>query len=229
MMLLAVFAKWKVRKTDSCLSHAYNGNVDEELVVLQQQWYRESTSTVKSDDYSINSHYSNISTFNNNLICDWVPFEEATRQEEFLMFVWSLVLIASCIPLTLSTVYKQVALGNFDNNNIRQQPPLDPVFLNGWISVYQFLFSLPLAIPAGLVSSPPVPPADLVQNLWNGLRCYALGMSFINIGCHVDDLCSGNTTATVSQHFFGIGGGGGGSATFYVNLSLVLMLDIPLP
>jgi drug/metabolite transporter (DMT)-like permease len=182
---------------DSCLSHVFNYD-DDAIVVLQQQRHHESIITGTADGYSNNNN-----TFNNNLLCDWVPFEDATREEEFLMLVWSLVLIASCIPLTLSTVYKQMALGT-DDESMRQQPPfLDPIFLSGWISVYQFLFSVPVAISSGLVSSPPVPPTDLMQNLWNGLRCYALGMSFIKSGCHIDDLCSG-------------------SATFYVNLSLVI-------
>jgi hypothetical protein len=65
--------------------------------------------------------------------------------------------------MTLSSVYKQIALGERD---------LDPVFLNGWIAIFQFLFSLPLAIPAALVSDPPVSLADLPTNLANGAKCF---------------------------------------------------------
>jgi hypothetical protein len=55
---------------------------------------------------------------------------------------------------------------------------LDPVYLNAWIAVFQFLFSIPLAIPAALAGDPAVYPADLPENLWNGFRCY-VGISSV--------------------------------------------------
>ena len=47
--------------------------------------------------------------------------------------VWALVMIFSTIPQTLSSVYKEMALG---------EQELAPVYLNGWIAVFQLMFSL---------------------------------------------------------------------------------------
>jgi hypothetical protein len=44
------------------------------------------------------------------------------------VIVCSVVLILSCVPMTLSSVYKEMALGDRD---------LDPIFLNLWVAVYQ--------------------------------------------------------------------------------------------
>ena len=38
--------------------------------------------------------------------------------------------------------------------------------------MFQFLFSIPLAIPAALAGSPSLYPSELPGNLWDGLRCY---------------------------------------------------------
>ena len=54
---------------------------------------------------------------------------------------WCIVLILACVPMTLSSVYKEIALGETE---------LDPMFLNGWIAVYQLLFACFLCIPATL-------------------------------------------------------------------------------
>lgn len=77
--------------------------------------------------------------------------------------LWSCVMIASTIPMALSSVYKEMALGAQE---------LDPIYLNGWIAVFQFLFSLILCVPSSLASDPPVPIPNLPQNLWDGLKCY---------------------------------------------------------
>jgi hypothetical protein len=77
---------------------------------------------------------------------------------------WTIIMLCSTIPMTLSSVYKEIALGETE---------LDPMFLNGWIAVFQLLFSFPLMIPAALASDPPVQVPDLPENLWNGLRCFA--------------------------------------------------------
>ncbi len=42
------------------------------------------------------------------------------------------------------SVYKEKALGDVD---------IDPVYLNGWVAVYQFLFSIPLLIPSAIASN----------------------------------------------------------------------------
>jgi drug/metabolite transporter (DMT)-like permease len=87
--------------------------------------------------------------------------DEDTSSQQIL--IWSLVMIFSCVPMTLSSVYKEKALGETD---------LDPIYLNGWIALWQFLFSIPIAIPAALVSVPAVEPHMLMTNLFDGLRCY---------------------------------------------------------
>ena len=79
------------------------------------------------------------------------------------ILIWSAVMILSCIPMTLSSIYKEKALGSTE---------LDPVFLNGWIAVFQFLFSIPLAIPSALASDPPIHPNELMDNLYYGLKCW---------------------------------------------------------
>ena len=59
------------------------------------------------------------------------------------------------------------------------------------IAVFQFLFSIPIMIPAALVGTPAVYPSELPSNLWNGLRCY-VGMSTVQCDdddgdCHTDE------------------------------------------
>mmetsp|Transcript_106744 Transcript_106744/g.309663 ORF Transcript_106744/g.309663 Transcript_106744/m.309663 type:complete len:342 (-) Transcript_106744:423-1448(-) len=100
---------------------------------------------------------------------------------------WALVLILSTIPMVLSSVYKEIALGDTD---------LDPIYLNAWIALFQFAFSIPLAIPAALVTSPPVYPSELPSNLYNGLLCY-VGQSSIECDDdHYDDDGYDGTCAT---------------------------------
>lgn len=92
--------------------------------------------------------------------------------------VWSIVLILSTVPMALSSVYKELALGETE---------LDPMYLNGWVAVFQFLFSLVIAIPSALVSDPPVPLDELPANMLNGLKCY-VGISTKT--CGNDDDCT---------------------------------------
>jgi len=76
---------------------------------------------------------------------------------------WCIVLILACVPMTLSSVYKEIALGETE---------LDPMYLNGWIAVFQLIFACFLCVPATLVSDPPVPIPDLPSNLYDGLKCF---------------------------------------------------------
>lgn len=93
--------------------------------------------------------------------------------------LWAVMMILSTIPMTLSSVYKEIALGETE---------LDPIYLNGWIAVFQLLFSLVLAIPSAYASDPPVAIADLPQNLYDGLRCY-VGQSTITCPEGSSDSC----------------------------------------
>lgn len=109
--------------------------------------------------------------------CHWVSKDQILRHDDLLVFVWSLVMVASCIPMVLSSVYKQVAL----------QVHLDPILVNGWVAIFQFLCSLPLAFPAALASSPSVRPLDLPNNWWRASQCLFDDQNFIESGCHPDD------------------------------------------
>eukprot|EP00752_Nemacystus_decipiens_P011032 g9801.t1 len=91
--------------------------------------------------------------------------------------IWSLVLVLSCVPMALSSVYKELALGESE---------LDPIYLNGWVAVFQFLVCIPLAVPAALAGNPAVSPMELPRNLWDGWMCY-LGYNSVVVGEHPDD------------------------------------------
>lgn len=90
------------------------------------------------------------------------------------LLAWSLVLIFSCVPMTLSSVYKEKALGDQE---------IDVVYLNGYVAIYQFLASIPLMIPGAYAMG--VVPSEIPKNLWWGLKCYVGINSIFN-----DNLCS---------------------------------------
>lgn len=77
--------------------------------------------------------------------------------------LWACIMILSTIPMALSSVYKEIALGETE---------LDPIYLNGWIAVFQLMFSLILCVPSSYASEPPVPADELPANLYAGLKCY---------------------------------------------------------
>lgn len=113
--------------------------------------------------------------------CQWVARGDSLREDDFLVFVWSLVMVASCFPMVVSSVYKQVAL----------QVHLDPILVNAWVAVFQFLFAIPLAIPAALVSSPKVTPLDLPKNWLQAMGCLFAQKNTIESGCHPDQCFEG--------------------------------------
>lgn len=108
---------------------------------------------------AIEKNETNTTAFQQNA-CQWLPYHQASQKEEGLTLLWSLLLLASAIPMTLSTMYKQVALNVVT----------DPVYLNGWISVYQFLFALVVAVPAAWMTR--VTTVDVPRNMWDGLLCF---------------------------------------------------------
>lgn len=57
--------------------------------------------------------------------------------------LWIIVLVLSCVPMCLSSVYKEKALGEVD---------IDVVYLNGWVSVFQAIVSIPLSFPSASIS-----------------------------------------------------------------------------
>lgn len=77
-------------------------------------------------------------------------------------FLFSIAaLIASNIPMCLSSVVKEKALG---------EAAIDPIYLNGWIALFQFFMSWPLLIPAAPTANVAIP--DIWQNLVDGAKCY---------------------------------------------------------
>lgn len=100
--------------------------------------------------------------------------------------LWATVMILSAFPTALSSVYKEIALGETE---------IDPMYLNGWVAVFQFGISLALCVPSSLASSPPVPIPDLPSNIWGGLKCF-VGINTITDGDFPDD-CA-NAPAFVS-------------------------------
>lgn len=55
--------------------------------------------------------------------------------------IWSGVMMLSCVPMALSSVFKESAMSDVD---------MDAMFLNGFIAVYQFLACIPSSIPAAI-------------------------------------------------------------------------------
>lgn len=112
-------------------------------------------------------------------VCAWIPAADTANGEQWLVLIWSGVMILSCFPMALSTIYKELVLDDH----------MDPVFLNGWIVVFQTMYSFILAVPAGMASTPAVLPKDVPQNLLDGVKCY-LDINTIEDGCHPDDCSS---------------------------------------
>jgi len=75
--------------------------------------------------------------------------------------LWGGVMILSCIPMCLSSVYKEKALGEME---------IDVVYLNGWIAVWQFAVTILFVIPAAYASK--IAFGDIPSNSWDGLKCY---------------------------------------------------------
>ncbi|KAL7517941.1 hypothetical protein ACHAWX_002814 [Stephanocyclus meneghinianus] len=120
-------------------------------------------------------------------ICKWIPSStstaSSTSESSSALLLWSIVTILACIPMTLSSIYKEMSLSGDSS-----QADIDPIFLNGWVAFFQFLFSFPLSFPAGMTSNPPVTPSELPSNIIDGIKCY-LGIATITGGCHPDDQC----------------------------------------
>jgi hypothetical protein len=75
--------------------------------------------------------------------------------------LWIGILVISCVPMCLSSVYKELALGEME---------IDVVYLNGWVAVFQFLMAIPLVIPSSLVVGMPL--SAIVPNFMSGADCY---------------------------------------------------------
>lgn len=172
---------------EGCLSHHSVGTVE-----LNWKWKNNLHAYVAEREHSDSNNNDSSSSTNNDQhdgapLCQWVSSATSTEssstssaESTSTILIWSVVTILACIPMTLSSIYKEMALSGSSTH-------IDPIFLNGWVAWYQFLFSFPLSIPAGMAIG--ISPSQLPANIWDGIKCY-LGVSTITGGCHPDDLCS---------------------------------------
>jgi len=84
---------------------------------------------------------------------------------------WVIVMLVSCVPMTLSSVYKEKALGETE---------IDVVYLNGWVAIFQLLVTLVFALPTCLIQDIPV--KTLPNYMWNGFQCY-IGTTVSKTSC----------------------------------------------
>jgi uncharacterized membrane protein len=78
-----------------------------------------------------------------------------------VQLIWLGVLVVSCVPMCLSSVYKEKALGEVD---------IDIIYLNGWVAIFQFLIAIPLCLPTASVQSIPV--SEIMPNMYDGFKCW---------------------------------------------------------
>lgn len=110
--------------------------------------------------YKMSQYFGAIVVVAGLLVVLWPSFEKPDSSSGNNVILWSVVMVLSCVPMCLSSVYKEKALGETE---------IDAVYLNGWVAFFQFLASFPLLIPSAPASN--VAFKDLPQNLWNGAKC----------------------------------------------------------
>lgn len=93
--------------------------------------------------------------------------------------IWSTVLMFSVVPMCLSSVYKEKALGDAD---------IDPIYMNGYVALYQFLFAFPLLYPSAMAEG--LATGDIWKNLADGAKC------FVGIDTLASDSCGNGTLFT---------------------------------
>jgi hypothetical protein len=96
-----------------------------------------------------------------NFITPSDPLEAAAAEGGNYELLWIFVLVLSCVPMCLSSVYKEKALGEME---------IDVVYLNGWVAIYQFLFALPLCIPSSQVINMAL--SEIMPNMYGGALCW---------------------------------------------------------
>jgi drug/metabolite transporter (DMT)-like permease len=84
-----------------------------------------------------------------------------SESDPMVQLMWLGVLVVSCVPMCLSSVYKEKALGEVD---------IDITYLNGWVAVFQFLIALPLCVPLSEVQH--IPMNEIVPHMNNGFKCW---------------------------------------------------------
>ena len=94
-----------------------------------------------------------------------VPASMNTSGTSELM--WIFILVVSCVPMVMSSVYKEKALGEME---------IDVIYLNGWVAVFQFLMSIPLIWPSSWAIG--LSMHDIYPNMIGGFWCW-LGVNTI--------------------------------------------------
>jgi uncharacterized membrane protein len=89
---------------------------------------------------------------------DYATSVQDSGSEEFF---WLFILALSCIPMCLSSVYKEFALGETE---------IDVVYLNGWVATFQAIIAIPLLFPSA--SAINLPYDQIIPNMYGGLRCW---------------------------------------------------------
>jgi drug/metabolite transporter (DMT)-like permease len=157
---------------EDCLSHLKNYDSGEAHNNNVTTWIRSLAAVTGGNGTDSNDDDDNMDRY-----CVWVSRKVSIKDEDWLVFAWSIVMLISCVPSVMSTVYKQVAL----------QTPLDPILINGWVALFQFLCGTFLVVPSGLVSSPKVHPLELGTNWLHAMECLFTQTNSIHVGCHPDD------------------------------------------
>lgn len=141
----------------------------------------------------------------NEEICQWIPTDDpssdyasSSSSSTTSLLFWSSMAIVACVPMCLSSIYKELTLNGVRNlggtghdgeiRGLGGERGIDPIFLNGWVAVFQFAFSILLSLPAGMSSNPPITLAEWPANIIDGIKCY-FGFGTITTGCHPDDHC----------------------------------------
>jgi len=93
--------------------------------------------------------------------------------------LWSCILMLSCVPMAISSVYKEMALDDVD---------IDVVYLNGWVALFQLLAAVPLLYPSALAQG--ISAGDVWTNVYHGLLC-AGGHNTVTHGDDPDDCSMG--------------------------------------
>lgn len=134
---------------EGCLSHSIEGGADDSdnhqpwnvegdsymmmLRYMAQQQSNDTASGEEADDHD-------------GKLCYWAPTDSSSSSGSSATsttLLWSVVAILACIPMTLSSIYKEVSLSGSQTN-------IDPIFLNGWVALYQLFVSRELYIVVSL-------------------------------------------------------------------------------
>ena len=114
-------------------------------------------------------------------LCTWIPTKDSgASTDQGTGMIWSLAVILSCIPMTLSSLYKEITLSKVE---------VEPLYMNGWTAFFQLPYSLAIAVVAAPLFSPPIKPHELPRHLLNAWDCYYHGRGTVDHGCHLDDDC----------------------------------------